>query len=293
MTTPERGPAKPRRAPQNGARKAPHAAPNGSAAAPNGSAPHATPPNGSAPNGAGRYRRSAPERARPLRHTALAFGAVSGAPGGPTPAKPDGAEPGVLERAVQLAYKVCDEYLRGGLDAAASLRPDPSKARETMADETPNPMAMMMSLWTQMGRLWLGAVMPYMGGMGQGTDIFGNPLGAGFAGAAGPAGAVPVSSAPVPVDVTVRVTSARPVVVQVQLADRAKTANLTINALKSIEGAEKGALSAVYIEELRYGVRVNVTVPTDQATGTYRGTFTDAITREPRGTLTITVHDAA
>ena len=57
--------------------------------------------------------------------------------------------------------------------------------------------------------------------------------------AAGPAGAVPVSSAPVPVDVTVRVTSARPVVVQVQLADRAKTANLTINALKSIEGTDK------------------------------------------------------
>ncbi len=104
---------------------------------------------------------------------------------------------------------------------------------------------------------------------------------------------MPVSSAPVPVDVTVRVISARPVVVQVQLADRAKTDNLTINALKSIEGAEKGSLSAVYIEELRYGVRVNVTIPADQATGTYRATFTDAVTHEPRGTLTITLSDVA
>ena len=228
---------------------------------------------------ASRFKRPAPLRERPLRRVSLAFGASAGA------GEAKSADPGVLERAVGLAYRVCDEYMRGGQSAAAALRPDSSRTKATMPDETTTPMAMIMTMWTQMGRMWLGAMMPYMGAVGQGTDIFGNPLG--DPGAAPPT----TASGPVPVDVTVKVSSTRPVVVQIRILDRARTTDLTIGALEHIEGADRGALTSVYLEELRHGVSVNVTVPREQPAATYRGAFTDAITREVRGTLTITVSD--
>ena len=164
-----------------------------------------------------RVKREPPLRGGPVRNVTMAFrspdpaapesGAASSAP------PPVEGPRGVVEQAVATAYRVFEEYMQRGRQAAH---------RQHQTEETGGPMrqqdpaAMAMQYWTNMAQTWFGAMAPFMAwgmpgmpGAGRTWDQ-GGPM----------AGAPPATTVGHRLALAVEVTSPHPTEVRVSLHDQ-------------------------------------------------------------------------
>jgi hypothetical protein len=183
----------------------------------------------------------------------------------------DATVKGVVERSVDTAYTVIDEYMTRGRNAAGR-RSQRTDGRNGMSQDpqfsTPwGPSSDLMAPWWQMMRMWAEGMAAFMSvGPGPATawlNAFA-PGGTGWAGSP--------SQAP---RVEVRVSSKRTAVVTVSLQPGADSMQLTADPPAATGNAKKPPPLDITFESLPGVVRVSVTVPDDQPADSYTFTIRD------------------
>jgi len=189
---------------------------------------------------------------------------------------------GAVERGVETAYMVIEEYMSRGREAAMNRingdRPMSEKDPYGSAGPWMDPwaaMAPMMAPWIQMMRMWADT----MSRMGWPGSAWPNPV------APGGPGARPGGSA-----VSVQVTSTRPARVTVALTPGSEGLPLTASPLEYAGAGDAEPLENVVVETLPGDVRVSLTVPDAQPAGRYAAGLHDA-SGFRRGELTVEIED--
>jgi hypothetical protein len=179
---------------------------------------------------------------------------------------------GAVERGVDTAYTVIEDYMRRGQQAAGRYR-DRTQGERTMNGDNysngygPNaygPMGAMMAPWMQAMRMWTETMSAFIpGGAAMGTEwmnAFTPPM----------SGAQPQSG------VAVRVASGTPAEVSIDLDPRAYC--VPLKAAPLVHATSPGTAPALVAVDLQYvdnRCRVTITVPNDQPTGLYSGAILD------------------
>ena len=181
---------------------------------------------------------------------------------------------GAVERGVESAYMVIEEYMLRGRQAAARFQ-QRRAGSEDMSDERPygagsagpwGPMGPLVGTWMQMMRMWTDSMSPFIpGGSAMATDWM-NQFAPAMAGVWG-AGRVRQS---------VVVSASCPTEVALDIDPGAEAMPLRVEPLAPMEAAGGPPLAGVGIECSAGRIQVRVTVPDDQPAGTYRGAVTDA-----------------
>lgn len=197
---------------------------------------------------------------------------------------------GTVERSVETAYQVIEEYMLRGRQAAGRHH-ETRNGRDRMSDDTSNGHGQRpggigfdpMQPWMQMMRLWtdtMTTMMPAAAAM-MPTNLMSQFM----------PGAAPFANAYQRAKLSVSVTSENPVEVSVDLDPGAEYASLTVDPLARAEsGAPKIASTSVACDAGR--VTLRVTVPKDQPSGRYTGAVLDA-TGTRRGEVTVVVTERA
>lgn len=217
-----------------------------------------------------RIRRPRPERTAPIRGGAES---LFGAPEPPRAAggeegQPHGGPAEAVARAVDLGYRVIDDYLRQGWNAAR-LRERRSYGPEALANDLQDLVARSMQYGAELIDLW----MQMLGQLGVAQVGRPSPRPAGPGGVGAPA-------APGGSRVVVAIESPRPAEVRVDL-DVRPGRRLVAQELRA-PGADP--IDAVALEGLD-PPRLRVRVPPEQPPGTYSGLVLDAETNLPVGTV--------
>lgn len=273
-----------------------------------------------------RLKRDAPRRSGPIRDMSRAFRTPDPPPGvgpeAPGEATEGAAEQGVVESAVATAYKVFEEYMQRGRQAAyRQKRADESGG--AMRSDRIDPASMAMRYWVEMWQAFMapfmpggmpGMGMPGMGMPGAGTPGMGMPGTQppavawmpgmpGIPSAGGPPGGVPGVPPPGPswqighregahkheqFAVAVEVTSAKPAKVKVTLHDRS-VKHFAAHDLQAAGG--EGRLSHTHVKLHLHDetLSVSLSIPADQAVGIYSGVITEKHTGKACGTLEVTI----
>ena len=195
----------------------------------------------------------------------------------------DGALRNVVERSVDTAYRVIDEYMERGR-AAARLQTERSDGRNGMSTDprytTPyTATSDLMAPWVEMMRMWADGMAAFVPGGQSAVNAWMNtfaPFGTAWAGMA------------MDTKVEVRVSSKQLVAINVDLTPGAEA--LALKAEPVMEKAKASASSPVTVtlESSRGLVRVTVSVPDDQPKGSQSFTILDAYNQH-RGTLQVDV----
>lgn len=261
-----------------------------------------------------RLRRDEPERTGPIRNRAVppprSAGASSpvGAPGAAMGALVDegmrtawrvmdGASrtaQGAVERGVETAYQVIEEYMARGREAAG--RYSQRNGETPMSDDRQygnawpgnsafngpmGPMSPMVMPWIEMMRMWASTMQSFVPGAGtMGTDWMNQFM----------PGTFPQSAYRGPV--AVHLSSKAPAEVTVDLAPGADQSALRIDSLSHTTNHQAPPLVGIGIERMNGTLRVRVAVPNDQPAGSYRGAITDT-TGARRGELRVDVDGSA
>lgn len=211
-----------------------------------------------------RLKRDAPSRTGPIRN------------------KPVATQ--LLERGVETAYMVVEEYMLRGRQAAGRRyqngsanagsagstngngRPDMSNDRQQGGSGNGSQMPPLMQPFMQMMRMWTDGMSAFVPGGGMASDWM-NQWMPGMTAWTG----TPTTTRAI----SVYISSKHPAEVTVDLEPGAEYAKLTADPLTS---GDSGAppLAAVRFECETGHVRVRVTVPTDQPGGSYAGHIHDA-----------------
>jgi hypothetical protein len=176
---------------------------------------------------------------------------------------------GAVERGVDTAYMVIEEYMRRGQEAASRFRQ--RNGRPNMNDEQQRfggafanpsgPIAPLMAPWIQVMRVWTDAMAAFAAGGGPAVDLMNRVL-AGFA-LARP-------------KISVEVSSQYPTEVTVALDPGAELAKLTVDPLSNPDDRDAPALTGTQIECVQDVILFRLTVPNDQPSGRYCGTIKDS-----------------
>jgi hypothetical protein len=261
-----------------------------------------------------RLHRPEPEREGPIRGGWLGlFGpplggadSASGAAGSPEGAAPVGLNDAVA-RAVDLGYRVVDDYIRQGQNAARLFR-QRSYGPEALRHDLQELGVRMFQYASDLAGLWFEAVGAAASGEAAAGRAAAEPppsgtgRGLGLGGAAArpspPADPAPgrrdaQDTAPAPpygARVSVRLESARSAEVQVDLRPVLPRTALLVHDLRAVDPT-RPPLREVAVESGDAGdpVVVRIRVPDDQPAGTYRGVVVDARTSLPLGTLSVRV----
>jgi len=177
-----------------------------------------------------------------------------------------------VERGVQTAYTVIEEYMARGRAAAARINPNWSGDMDNRYNYSgPNiangPMWPLIAPWMQMIQAWTQAIGAFVPGAAapQPWNSYSPREGAGYA--------QPAAMAP---RVSVSVSSQYPTAVEASIDSGADAMPLTVDPLKTTGGEEHHPpLRSVSIKSECGHVQVHVTVPTDQPAGRYAGTIRD------------------
>ncbi len=202
---------------------------------------------------------------------------------------------GAVERGVDTAYMVIEEYMLRGRQAAGRNH-ERRNGRHEMNDERqggnsyPNSgfaggpwaaMNPMMAPWMQMMRLWTESMSSFMpGANGMATDLMSEFM---------PGAAMWAGASAARASVSVHVSSPYPVDVKADFDAGAEYSILTAEPLRSMDGDAKLSVSLTCTPGL---VRIAVTVPTGQVRGRYAGAVHDA-SGVKRGEITIDVESPA
>ncbi len=176
---------------------------------------------------------------------------------------------GVVERGVETAYVVIDEYIRRGQEAAGrrtqsnhsggSMSQPPNSQNSYGSGPNPwGPMNPLMAPWMQAMQMWTNSMMSFM------PTGAANPMAA-WMGAGG--GTRP--------EISVRAESQQPVEVSVTLDAGADLVRLTAEPLASSDNPKAPYIAGTTIESSPGRLRVLVAVPNDQPAGYYRAALRD------------------
>lgn len=249
-----------------------------------------------------RIRRATPERTGPIRSWSNVFGppgpgreraqasSESPAPGGGTPSGD------AVARAVDLGYRVVDEYIRQGQNAARLLS-DRAYGPEAMASDAQELASRMVRYASDFAGVWFELMgmattgRPTTAGSAAGGD--GSPARPPPAAPPGAAdGAAERRAAPTAVrtHVAVELESPLPTEVILDLQPSAPSHSLAVHDLRSVE-AEQPRITGIGFEGGvgAEPVRLRIRIPPDQPPGTYNGIVVDGETSLPAGTLCVRV----
>lgn len=212
-----------------------------------------------------------------------------------------------IDGAVETAYRVCEQYMQLGRQAANRRAPgEPTTSGETMRNDPwnvgypMNPAMMAMQMWQDMARMWMGYMVPFMPGAVPSRqspwDLGGPTPRMGPLPDMAPAAAVR-TAAPERL-LAVEISAARPVTVQVSVELQPGTllhlgraglhGHLTATA-HSIHG-QSHALPPCRVDVHDGQTRIQVAIPAEQPAGTYVGAIIDREHGQARGTVTIVIH---
>jgi hypothetical protein len=242
-----------------------------------------------------------PERTQPVRNWWTVFGApgASQAPGD------------TVSHGVELGYRVIEEYLRQGQNAASMLGGPPLGGAPLggtpfEAGAQQQRLGAMLQGFTDFASLWLQWM-----GMAGGPGAFAARA-PGFAQASGQAGPFSTECGPTsppeapppkaprtaaseagtssPVEVTVAIDSRRPTEVTIELRPGASGLPLRILDLRAPE-LDKPRLTEVEIARAPQGDRVSIRlrIPDGHPPGVYSGIILDEQSGLPRGTLSVRI----
>lgn len=232
-----------------------------------------------------RLKRETPRRTAPIRNATMAFRAP-----GAKPREGKRGAAGIVEEAVDAAYRVFDEYMQRGRTAADRFSPQGAPGGP-MRNDRPDMTWMAMRAWTDMAQMWMSWWAPWMSAYGM-PPMPGMPRGAQGAWPAPPwAQPAPAGARVTPV---VDVTADQPVEVSVELFGDAH-GHLNAPPLQPVDGRDAPPLAAISIAHERAHdqrrVRVRVTIPHDQPAGEYAGPILSQDASEPRGVLRVVVRE--
>lgn len=232
-----------------------------------------------------RLKREAPPRSAPIRNSVT--GALRDSTSSSIPlalsdavdqslkaaerltATADATMKGAVERGVDTAYMVIEEYMRRGQEAASRFRQRNGGGRSDMNDDqqrfgpfgnASGPMGPIIAPWVQAMRMWTDAMATFAAGGGPTVELMNRFL-AGFA-VARP-------------KISVEVSSEYPTEVIVALDPGAELTKLTAEPLVHAEDKNAPPLAATVIDCASDIVRIRLTVPNDQPAGQYRGAIKD------------------
>lgn len=232
-----------------------------------------------------RVKREPPERSGPIRQVGMGSSSASPA-GAADPITPssvvdqglktarlmarvaDATVKGAVERGVETAYTVVDEYMTRGRNAAGRRTDGRNGMSQDPQFSTPwGSSSDLLAPWWQMMRIWAEGMAAFMpGGPGPATA---------WLNAFVPGGAAWAGSTYQPPRVEVRVSSKSTAVVAVSLHPGADSLQLTTEPLAPAGNARKSSPLGLTFESFPGLVRVNVTVPDDQPADTYTFTIRD------------------
>ncbi len=229
-----------------------------------------------------RVKREPPERSGPIRRAAVGRSSASpgraAAPGAPSSV--EAAVTGVVERGVDTAYTVIDEYMTRGRNAAgrwSQWTDGRNEMSEAPQFSTPWGSSDLMAPWWQMMRMWADGLSAFVpGGQGPATA---------WLNAFVPGASTWSSQAP---RVEVRVSSKPTAVVTVSLDPGADSMQLTAEPPANRGNGKKSSPLGLTLESFPGLVRVSVTVPDDQPADSYTFTVRDK-DHNPRGELRVDV----
>jgi hypothetical protein len=234
-----------------------------------------------------RARRPQPERTEPIRSFGGLFG-LSGPPGDPGGggARGAGSLGDVVSRSVELGYRVVDEYVRQGQEAAQRMT-DRTYGPEAAVRDAQQLTTRMVQYASDFMRLWfdflqLGA----LGGLARPEPdrrLLREPT---------PTPAPELRTGPA--RLRLELVSGRPAEVSLELRPDAPVEHLVVHALRA-EGADGRRLSDVAIRRAadEDAVVLRVAVPADHPAGVYNGLIVDERTSRPAGTVSVRLGPAA
>ncbi|MBI3784379.1 MAG: hypothetical protein HY270_13365 [Deltaproteobacteria bacterium] len=242
-----------------------------------------------------RWKRPTPERTQPIRNWSTILGAngeTARAPhSNPTPA--GGPDP--VSRAVELGYRVIDEYIRQGQNAARRFSEGGMNGGALTAtwQDAATRMAQLsgewMGLWLELAQRAAGSA--GMPGAGPAARAFSAP----FTTPTAPPEASPLRSGPAAsARVRLQVSSARPTEVTLDLRPECTATTLVVHSLRAVDPnlpriSDVGFTPAANDQPAVLTIRVAPEHPA----GTYSAVIVDAKTNRPAGTVSVTVADHA
>lgn len=243
-----------------------------------------------------RVKRPEPERTDPIRSGWLSlFGIPTGpsrsdgrSPGADARGKPLSSDP--VARAVELGYRVVDDYLRQGQQVASRI----SGARDR---SSPLPMVDVQDLMTrwfqytsELTEVWFQLVgLAASGQMPRGAAgpvEPAPPTTPDGSGSAGTAAATPAE----PARVAVAVQCGRPVEVTLDLRPIPSDATIRVHDLRAVD-PDKPRIADVGVERAEdgEGFQLRIRVPDDQPAGTYSGLVLNEATSLPAGSVAVRI----
>jgi len=246
-----------------------------------------------------RIRRPKPERGEPIRNWSATF-----IPDGlrANAKESDSHDPSPSARAVDLGYRIVDDYLRQGQNAARVLGGDRSYGPEAMANDVQEMSSRMLRYASDFAGVWFELMGMASAAAGQTpgaeSDRPKSPFEAPFAAppprpAAGENGHAPETTratrevaSPA---VSIELHSTQPTEVVVDLRPKGSLQHLAVHDLRAVD-PEKPRLEDVAFEaDGEDRVRVLVRIPEGQPPGTYNGVVVDDETSLPAGTLCVRI----
>ncbi len=234
-----------------------------------------------------RIKRPALERTQPIRSWSRLLGGTAGpAPTGA--AGPATSLNDVVARSVDLGYRVVEEYIRQGQNAAARLGAG-QLTPETAARDVQDAAARMAQQASEVMTMW--AELMGVGAWG-GTGAAATTSPAATSPAPEPAPASRPGAAATPDDrrsTRLAIVSARPVEVQLDLRAPA-SGTLVVQTLRAID-PDKPALADVVLRPASGGepVSVHVDIPAGHPIGVYRGLIVEEESSRLIGSLTVRI----
>jgi hypothetical protein len=195
-----------------------------------------------------------------------------------------------VEKAVSSAYSVLEDYVQRAARTASFFSPPMSRGGPAMSDPTQEMTNLLIKYWTETAKLWFTPWSSFMPGGPPGWPP-GAPASSSWdrGQEASGNGRPEAAAGERRLTVSVEVASSRPAEVCVDLPERALSPSLFAQPLHAVDGEGKPPLSAVQLELVDGGLKVQVTVPKDQPAGAYTGAIVVRAKGRAAGTLTVTV----
>lgn len=236
-----------------------------------------------------RLKRPEPARTAPIRAGWLSLFAGGGAGDGSSESpgegesereRPPSTDP--VARAVELGYRVVDDYVRQGQDVAKRFTS--RRAAAGVGGDVQDLMTRWFKYTSELTEVWFQLV-----GMTAGGQM---PRAAAWAGAPAPQGPAPTAGpvAGEPTRVGVQVRCSRPVEVVLDLRPLSGETPLRVHDLRAAD-AEKPRITGVRIERVqgRDAPLLCIEIPEDQPPGIYSGLVLDEATSLPAGTVAVRI----
>ena len=242
-----------------------------------------------------RVKRPEPDRTDPIRSGWLdLFGISTGSRQNDGQAssengqgKPLSSDP--VTRAVELGYRVVDDYLRQGQQVARSIS-DRGRSPLPLTGDVQDLMTRWFQYTSELTEVWFQLVgLAASGQMPRGAAGPAEPAPPTTADGSGSAGTDP-GAPPESARVAVAVLCGRPVEVTVDLRPIPAEHTICVHDLRAVD-PDKPRISDVAVERVADGggLQLRIQIPDDQPSGTYSGLVLNEDTSLPAGTVAVRI----